>query len=68
MMKSNAIVCTGEQAILLSSYGPTATKAFKKMGQLIDQYIDSDDAILQGVNVYTENGLVNLTATISLWK
>lgn len=68
MIKSNAITCTGERAILLSAYGPTATKAFKKMGQLIDEYIESDDAILQGVNVYVEEGLVNLTATISLWK
>lgn len=68
MIKANAIECTGERAILLSAYGPTATKAFKKMGQLIDQYVESDDAILQGVNVYVEEGLVNLTATISLWK
>jgi hypothetical protein len=67
-MKSNAIVCNGEQALLLSAYGPTATKAFKKLGPLIDQYIESDDAILQGINVYVEKDLINLTATISVWK
>lgn len=67
-MKSHALVVTGEQAIMLSAYGPTATKAFKKLGPLIDKYIDEEDAILQGINVYTENNLVNLTATISFWK
>jgi hypothetical protein len=67
-MKSNAIVCHGEQAILLSAYGPTATKAFKKLGPLIDKYIQEDDALLQGINVYVEKDLVNLTATISFWK
>jgi hypothetical protein len=67
-MKSNAIVCTGEQAILLSAYGPTATKAFKKLGPLIDEYIQEHDALLQGINVYVEKDLVNLTATISVWK
>lgn len=67
-MKSNAIVCDGEQALLLSAYGPTATKAFKKLGPLIDEYIARDDAILQGINVYVEKDLINLTATISFWK
>lgn len=67
-MKSNAIVCNGEKALLLSAYGPTATKAFKKLGPLIDKYIQEEEAILQGINVYVENNLVNLTATISFWK
>lgn len=68
MKNSGAVVCTGEKALLLSAYGPTATKAFKKLGPLIDKYIQEDDAILQGINVYVENDLVNLTATISFWK
>lgn len=68
MIKSGAIVCHGEKAILLSAYGPTATKAFKKLGPLIDKHIQEDDAILQGINVYVEEGLINLTATISFWK
>lgn len=66
-MKSAAIVCNGEQALLLSAFGPTATKAFKKLGPLIDEYIE-DGWLLQGINVYVEEGFVNFTATISNWQ
>jgi hypothetical protein len=38
------------------------------LGPLIDEYIQEHDALLQGINVYVEKDLVNLTATISVWK
>jgi hypothetical protein len=70
MSRSSAIEVTGEKAIMLSAWGPTATKAFKKLGPLIDKYLE-EDWLLQGINVYNdfENGKdINLTATISCWK
>ena len=67
---SSAMVCKGEKAKLLSSWGNTAEEAFTKMGILVDTFMKNEkyDWLLQGVNVFHEEGIIHLTATISRLK
>jgi len=69
-MKNNAYVASGEQTLLLCSYGKTPGKAMKAMGKLIDRHLRDDDSYLVlGTNsMYDEDGVFCMNVTISPWK
>jgi hypothetical protein len=69
-MKNNAYEATGENPILLCSYGKTPGKAMKAMGKLIDKHLNEDDShLVLGMNsMYDENGVFCMNVTISPWR
>lgn len=63
---SGAYIASGEKATLLCSYGTTPSKALKKMANIIDMYANEvESSIVQGINLYYEDDIVYINATIT---
>lgn len=66
---SGAYQANGEQAYLLCSYGPTPTKALKKMTDIIEMFTEeNENSIIQGINLYYEDDIVYVNTTVTVWS
>jgi hypothetical protein len=67
-MKNNyAYTAWAENPFVVCAYGQTPNKALKKLGRLIDAYLDEDEnTLVLGINChYDEDGIFNINATLS---
>jgi hypothetical protein len=68
MSKAGAYTATGENPIVLCSYGKTPGKAMKAMGKLVDEYLKRNETFLVlGINSTYEDDEFCLNVTISHW-
>lgn len=65
---SGAYVATGENPVLLCSYGNTPAKALKAMSKLVDEYMNThENTIILSFGCMYDNDEFCINATVSSW-